>query len=101
MHVNNTIISTIVDLQMHPDFIDKILEQAKTNMINKGMPEDQIEISMHYTQKFVTPVWIVIWVVIFDVFFGAVLSLITAGICVKKKPFFDDSEEVTTTETNN
>ncbi|HTB32903.1 MAG TPA: DUF4199 domain-containing protein [Bacteroidia bacterium] len=95
------VISTIVDLQIHPDFIDKILEQAKTNMINKGMPDDQIEIGMHYTRMFTTPVWIVVWVVIFDLLFGAILSLITAGINVKRKPIFDETDEVTNTETNN
>jgi hypothetical protein len=95
------IISTIVDLQIHPDFVDKIVEQAKTNMINKGYDEKQIEISLYYTRKFTTPTWIVIWVVIFDVFFGAILSLITAGICVKKKPIFDDVTELPINDTNN
>jgi hypothetical protein len=95
------IVSTIIDLQMHPDFVEKILDQARTNMINKGLPADQIEISMHYTQMFTTPTWIVIWVILFDVFFGAILSLITAAISMRKKPIFDDAEQMPNTETIN
>jgi hypothetical protein len=88
------VISTIVDLQIHPDFVDKILESARTNMINKGYDDQQIEISMHYTKMMTTPVWLVTWVVIFDLLFGAILCLITAGLCTKKKPIFDDLNEV-------
>jgi hypothetical protein len=91
-------ISTFIDLQMHPDFIDKVLDQARTNMINKGMPEDQIEMGIAMTRKFTTPAWIVIWVVLFDLFFGAILSLITAGVNTKKKPIFDDANEVSANE---
>jgi hypothetical protein len=94
------ITATLVDMQMHPDFIDKVLDQARTNMINKGLPADQIDISMEYVKKFTTPVWIVASVVILELFFGAILSLITAAISIKKKPMFEDANEMPTNETN-
>jgi hypothetical protein len=95
------VIAAIIDMQLHPDFIDKILEKSRDNMVNKGMTDEQIEVGMHYTKMFTTPAWIVIWLVGFYLFFGAILSLITAGISTKAKPIFDDANETPTNETNN
>jgi len=70
---------TIID----PGLIERILEIAEENMINQGMPEEQIDIAMTWAEKFTTP-----GVLTFNVFFGMVLigvliSLITS-IFVKK-----------------
>ena len=91
INVGVAIIATLVDLQMHPDMIDKILAKAKNDMINKGMTDDQITMRMHYTQMWTTPAMMVVYVVFFGLLFGAILSLITGGLCAKKKPIFDDA----------
>ncbi len=86
------VIATIVGLQIHPDMIDKIRERGLTDMINKGYDEKQIEMGKHMMETFTTPVAIVIEVIIITLFFGSLFSLITAAICNKKKPIFDDSD---------
>ena len=95
------VIGTIVRIQMHPDFIDKILEQAKTNMINNGNSDEQIEMGMKITREWTTPTMIVLFTVLGSLFGGAIFSLITAGLCTRKRPIFDDAEEVPNTESNN
>lgn len=30
-------------------------------MINKGLPDDQVEMAMEWTRKFTSPIWITIW----------------------------------------
>ncbi len=85
------VIATSIDIQLHPDYI-KCLKQSRINMINKGYTDQQIEMSMHYAQKFSTPGWIAFWILLFDLFFGTIISLITAGIATKKKPIFDETD---------
>ena len=96
-----TTIATIIHLQLHPDYIDKIIEQARVNMINKGTPEEQIDLSMKYVRMWTTPTMILVFTVLGSLLGGAVFSLITAGLNTKKKPIFDDTNEVPNTETNN
>jgi hypothetical protein len=93
-----TTIATAVDLQLHPDFIDKILAQSRDNMINKGMPEDQIEMSMKYVAMWTTPFMIILFTLLGSLVGGAIFSLITAGLNTKKKPIFDDANEVSPNE---
>jgi hypothetical protein len=89
-----TLIATVIDLQLHPDFIDKIIAKSRDGMINKGMTEDQIEISLKYVRMWTTTPLIILFTVIGSVFFGAIISLVTAGLCTRKKPIFDDANEV-------
>ena len=89
-----TLIATIIDMEfLHPDFIDKILAQSRDSM-NKGMTEDQIEIGMHYTKMWTTPLMIILFTIIGSIIGGAIFSLITAALCTRKKPIFDDADEV-------
>ena len=92
-------IATIVDLQLHPDFMDKILAQSRDRMINRGMSEDQIEMNMKYTKMFTTAPMIVIFTIVGSLFGGAIFSLITAGLSTRKKPIFDDANEMPGNET--
>ena len=87
-------IATVIDLQLHPDFIDKIISQARDNMINKGMSEDQIEMSLKYTRMFTTTPMLIIFTILGSLFGGAIFCLITAGLCTRKKPIFDDANDV-------
>lgn len=93
-----SLIATIIDLQLHPDFIDKIIAQSRDGMINKGMSEDQIEMSLKYVRMWTTTPMIILFTILGSLVFGAIISLITAGINTKKKPIFDDTNEVPANE---
>jgi len=95
------VIATIVDLQLHSDFVDKIVEKSKDSMINKGMSEDQIEMSLKYVKMWTTPAMIILFVIVGSLISGAILSLITAGISTKAKPIFDDAGGAPGNETTN
>lgn len=66
-----------------PDMIDEILKKAETDMINKGLPDSQIQIAMEWTRKFTSPMWIAIWSLVGSAFIGSILSLIVAAIFKK------------------
>ncbi len=88
------VIATALDFVLHPDMIDKMLEKAKNDMINQGRTDEQIEVGMHYVKMFSTIPMIILFVLIGELFFGAILSLISAGLCTRKKPMFDEVNEV-------
>lgn len=94
-----TTIAFMVDFQLHPDMIDKILAQSRDNMINKGYSEEQIETGLRYTKMFTTPFMMVLWGILGGLFMGAILSLITAGLCTRNKPIFDNTNETPGTDT--
>lgn len=97
-----TLVSTIamiVDLQLHPEIIDKILTQSRDNMINKGMSDEQIETGLKYTKMFTTPFMLVLWTIVGGLFFSAILSLISAGLCSRNKPIFDNTNETSAADT--
>jgi len=89
-----TVIATTIQLQLHPDFIDKILAQSRDNMINKGMTDEQIEMGMKYTKMFTSAPMIIIFTILGSLFGGAIFSLITAGLCSRRKPLFDEANEM-------
>lgn len=66
-----------------PEMMGEILKKAETDMINKGLPDDQVEMAMEWTRKFTSPIWITIWSLVSTAFFGAILSLIVAAIFKK------------------
>lgn len=67
-----------------PDMIGEILKKAETDMINKGLPDAQIQVAMEWTRKFMNPLWIAIWSLVFTIIFGSILSLLVAGILKKE-----------------
>ncbi len=92
-------VAFFVDLQIHPDLVDKIRDKAQTDMINNGVSADQIEMRMKYTRMFTTPAVLLSFAVVGTIITGAIFSLITAGISTKKKPIFDDDIVVPGNET--
>lgn len=66
-----------------PDMMSEVLKKAETDMINKGLPDAQIQVAMEWTRKFTTPLWFTIWSLVFTMFFGTILSLIVAAIFKK------------------
>ena len=68
--------------------IDEIMAQVRTKMEAKSgsMSQEQMDQAMMWTEKFMSPVWMVIWGFLAYVFWGAVISLILAFFVRKKDP---------------
>jgi len=79
----SVIFSLIMIQFIAPDMIDQILKVTQQKMMDKGMSDDQIQMAMGYTKKFLTPGWMALWVLIGTAFFGCILSLIVAAIFKK------------------
>ena len=55
--------------------VDKILEMSQQQMVERGMPEDQLETAMNMTRKFMTPGWMFLFTILTYTFVGFLLSL--------------------------
>ena len=67
--------------------LDKMIMQAEENMRAKNnMSDEQIEIAMGYTKKFMQPAWMAVFGFLAYAFFGIILSLITAAFLFKNNP---------------
>jgi hypothetical protein len=69
--------------------IQKILDMTEEKLVKKGMSDEQIEMGMKYTAKFMTPVWMSTMTVIMYVFWGAIISLIIGIFTKKTDPSFE------------
>ncbi|MCC7303001.1 MAG: DUF4199 domain-containing protein [Bacteroidia bacterium] len=70
-----------------PGSLDKELIKAEEKMMDDGqMTEEQIQMAMDMTRKFMSPVILAITAVISYVIFGMLISLITAAISKKENP---------------
>jgi hypothetical protein len=67
-----------------PDMIQKILDTAQQNMADKGLSEEQIQMSMSYAAKFMTPVWLFLFSVLGTTIMGLIFSLLIS-IFMKKE----------------
>jgi drug/metabolite transporter (DMT)-like permease len=80
--LTNLLMTQVIATDMMPE----ILKNAEQQMIDRGMPDDQIQIAMKYTKMFTTPMAQVIIGILFTAFFGAIFSLIVAAIFRKNNP---------------
>lgn len=72
-----------------PEMLQEILIRTENQMYGQGLPEDQVEMAMQYTRKFMKPGPMAAMVVVSYTVVGLLVSLITSAI-VKKT---DDSFE--------
>ena len=70
--------------------IDQILEKAEEEMMNKKLPDDQIEDAMKMTRMFTTPIVMAIFTIIINTFMGAIFGLITAAFLKRDNPNFNN-----------
>ena len=66
-----------------PDMVNRILETAQQSLTEKGMSEEQIQMGLEYTRKFMTPGWLMLFSVLGSAFMGLIFSLIIS-IFMKK-----------------
>lgn len=82
------------------DALDKLMVLTEERLLDRGMPDDQIEAAMEINRKFMTPAFVAILTVPTFTFFGFLFSLITSAILKKEGDMFntdmkqiEDSEE--------
>jgi len=67
-----------------PSMIDKILEMSQQQLMDKGLPDDQIETSLTMMKKFMSPGWMFLFTILTYTFMGFLFSLILS-IFVKRE----------------
>jgi len=69
-----------------PEFVEEILRNAKTAMLqqNPEMPKEQMEMALSFTKKFMNPVIAIPATVIMYAFIGLIYSLIIGAIIKKE-----------------
>ena len=67
-----------------PEMTEKIIQAAQQDMVEKGMSEDQIEMTGNMTRKFMTPMWLFFFSILGNAFMGLIFSLIIS-IFMKKE----------------
>jgi NADH:ubiquinone oxidoreductase subunit 6 (subunit J) len=70
--------------------IDQVLEKAEEDMLNRKMPDDQIEEAMKMTRMLTTPILMGFFTIIVNSFMGAIFGLITAAFLKRDNPNFNN-----------
>lgn len=76
----NYLLFTIID----PDIVDKMIALGEEKMLEKGMSDEQIEMTISIQNKFMSPILMTISGFIEMMFIGFLLALITSAV-VKKE----------------
>lgn len=69
---------------MSPALLDDMILQMQDNMINRGMSDEQIEMQSVIFEQFMSPGVMSLGIIFGSAFWGALLSLIFAGILKKQ-----------------
>ena len=69
-----------------PDIMDKMLEISRQQMEAQGLPEDQIEMGLEMSKKFMTPGIIAAFALIGGFIFSLIIGLISSAITQKNNP---------------
>jgi hypothetical protein len=68
-----------------PDYLERMTVALEEQLLDKGLSEDLIELSIEQRTKFMTPVWIMVFGTLGTAVNGLVISLI-AAIFIKREP---------------
>lgn len=85
-----SIFSTVFNL-IFPEFMTEMLEKTKSVIIsqNPDMSQDQLDIAMTWTEKFMNPAIMIPFTLLMFAFIGLIYSLIIGAIVKKDKPAFN------------
>lgn len=72
-----------------PDMINRILEQARIKLEDKGMSDEQIEHAISMQSKFMTPGYMFVFALLSVAIVGSLISLIIAAIMKKNNDSFE------------
>lgn len=76
-----------------PDFMSKMLEVSRQKMEADNMPEEQVEMAIAMSEKFMTPGIMVTGAIIFVSIFGVIVALITSAFIRKERSPFDMQQD--------
>jgi hypothetical protein len=76
---------TVVD----PGLSQKIIEAAQQQMIDKGLPEDQIEVGLTWTRKLMNPGFLFLFSIVGGAFMAFIFSLIISVFLKKEQDPFN------------
>ena len=73
------------------EMLEEMILRAEDQMYDQGMPDDQVEIAMEYTRKFMLPGPMAAMVVLSYTIVGFIISLITSAILKKEDTSFESN----------
>lgn len=85
----NSLLSTFYLQVIDNTPLQRISEQTRITLEEKGMDDQQIEAALEMSQKFQSPGMLFLFSVIGSAVMGLILSLIIAAILQKKRPVFE------------
>jgi riboflavin transporter FmnP len=91
MAIFNYILFKVID----PNLIEKGMEIARTQMMEKNLNDDQIEMAMKMTRTIMSPGVMAIITILGNAFMGTIFSLIIAAFMKKDKNIFNQPTENT------
>ncbi|MCX7987128.1 MAG: DUF4199 domain-containing protein [Bacteroidales bacterium] len=83
--------SLILYMYIDPSLVDKQLSIAEQDMLSRGMSEEQVEMAINMTKKWMTPGMMFLSGILSMAFLSALISLITAAILKKNPSPFEQS----------
>ena len=73
---------TVID----PDILGKMRDMQMEKMLEQGVPEEALDQAMAISEKFMSPVMLIVMTLITGVFLGSIVALIVAAIFKKNEP---------------
>jgi hypothetical protein len=84
------ILYTLID----PNMVDKQMVMAEEELLKRGIPQDQIDMSMNVQKKIMIPEVLAPLSILGNMFYGLIISLIVAAFVRKEgNPLIDATEE--------
>jgi hypothetical protein len=74
-----------------PDMIDQIIAAAQENMAKQGLSEEQMQMGIDWTRKFMQPTWLFVFSIITNVFLGFIFSLLISVFLKKENTPFNST----------
>jgi hypothetical protein len=68
------------------EFMTKMLEISRTEMLKKDMSDEQIEQALEMSKKFMSPIMMAVFGYLASLFIGLIISLILAAVTKKENP---------------
>ncbi len=73
-----TLYTVVFNTYIDPDFIKNVLQQAKVEMLEKGMSDEQIDAAMKVSENFMNPLFNAFTTYFGSLFLGTLFSLVVA-----------------------
>ena len=72
-----------------PEYMARVMEKQRIQMIQQGIPEEQIEAGMKMAENFKGPLMMILGTAVITLIIGFILSLIISAIIKNNRPEFE------------